>query len=89
MTRKITQPLGSLMKGAEQIGKGDLETRIPVLSSDEFGRLSKVFNNMASQLQETLTTLQYREEHFRSIFENSGALEKIISSESILLANTP
>lgn len=81
LTRRLTQPLRELTAGADRIGKGDLETRIAVKTHDEFGQLAKVFNRMSGQLQETLTTLQRREEHFRSIIENASDIIAILNAE--------
>jgi len=72
LTRRLTDPLQGLTAGAERIGRGDLDTRLAVRSQDEFGRLATVFNQMAATLQETLTELRHREEHFRSLIENSS-----------------
>lgn len=58
MTRRLTRPLNDLVQGADRIGKGDLDTRIPVQSKDEFGHLATKFNQMTIQLQETLTALK-------------------------------
>ncbi len=57
LTRRLTRPLSDLVQGTDRIGKGDLDTRIPIQSSDEFGQLAAKFNQMTSQLQETLTAL--------------------------------
>lgn len=58
LTRRLTRPLNDLVQGADRIGKGDLDTRIPVQSKDEFGHLATKFNQMTIQLQETLTALK-------------------------------
>jgi len=58
MTRRLTRPLKNLVQGADRIGKGDLDIRIPVHSTDEFGDLATKFNQMAEQLKETLTALK-------------------------------
>jgi len=81
LTRRLTRPLSELTAGADRIGKGDLETRIAVTTHDEFGQLAAVFNRMSGQLQETLTTLQRREEHFRSIIENASDIIAILDAE--------
>jgi len=41
-----------LEEGATRIAGGDLSTRLPVTSRDEFGRLAATFNHMAEQLAE-------------------------------------
>ena len=80
LTRGLTRPLKDLVQGAEKIGNGELDTRIPVQSNDEFGHLAKEFNKMAFRLKETLTALQYSEEHFRALIENAGDLIWILDA---------
>ena len=46
----MTRHLKTLMAGVQQISRGDLSTRVPVRSSDEFGRLAGAFNQMAEDL---------------------------------------
>lgn len=52
LSGRITRNLSSLMAGVERIGRGDLGTRVPVRSQDEFGRLGEAFNRMAAELCE-------------------------------------
>ncbi len=59
--RKIANPLSILNKATEKIGKGDFEYRIGVTRKDEFGNLAESFNNMASKLQQTTTSLELLE----------------------------
>ena len=46
----ITRPLKQLAWRADQIARGDLETRVDVSSSDEIGFLGENFNFMADQI---------------------------------------
>ncbi|MBP1636502.1 MAG: serine phosphatase, partial [Acidobacteria bacterium] len=46
----MTRHLRSLMAGVKRISQGDLSTRIPVRSRDEFGELAGAFNQMAEDL---------------------------------------
>jgi PAS domain S-box-containing protein len=89
LARRLTAPLSVLTDGAERIGKGDLEGRIAISSRDEFGRLAKVFNQMAAQLKETLTAMQYREEHFRSLIENASDIVMIIDASGAITYASP
>lgn len=89
LTRRWTGPLGALTKNAEKIGAGDLRSRIDVTTRDEFGRLASVFNSMADNLQQTLTALQYKEEHFRSLIENSSDIIAILDKRGIILYISP
>jgi two-component system, OmpR family, sensor histidine kinase VicK len=54
LSRTITVPIVSVMKGAQKIAKGDFEDKIEVMSEDEIGKLSNAFNMMAEQLKEKL-----------------------------------
>ena len=89
LTRRLTKPLRLLTVGAQKIGEGDLDTRIAIRSGDEFGRLAQVFNQMAGQLQETLTQLQHREAHFRSLIEHTNDLIVIVDAKGCISYLSP
>ncbi|WP_022666646.1 PAS domain S-box protein [Desulfospira joergensenii] len=82
LTRRLTRPLDELVQGIEKIGKGNLDTRIPVQSNDEFGRLAEGFNQMTRRLQESLKALKHSEEHFRALIENSNDMIWIVDSQA-------
>jgi signal transduction histidine kinase len=48
--RRILQPLSALDTGLARVSDGDLNTRVPVLRSDELGRLGAHFNEMTQIL---------------------------------------
>lgn len=48
--RSLTFPIAIVARAATRIGGGDLESRAPVVSDDELGRLAGQFNAMAEQL---------------------------------------
>jgi PAS domain S-box-containing protein len=89
VTRWLTGPLKDLVRGADKIGRGELETRILIQSNDEFGQLAKEFNHMALQLQETLTALKYSEEHFRALIENASDMIWIVDAQGYLKYVSP
>ncbi|WP_272039794.1 sensor histidine kinase [Paenibacillus sp. JJ-100] len=63
--RKVQVPIYRLMRGLQQIRKGQLSTRIPVdHSRDEFAYLAQSFNHMAEQIQELIEKVY--EERIRS-----------------------
>ncbi len=50
--RHIMQPLSNLQRAVEQMSYGNYDTRVPVHSKDEIGRLSSTFNKMAESIQQ-------------------------------------
>lgn len=62
ISARITSPIGSLVKGTAEIGKGNLGYRIPTSNStDEIGQLIQAFNQMAKQLKENQERMIYLE----------------------------
>ncbi|MBF0619745.1 MAG: HAMP domain-containing protein [Candidatus Omnitrophica bacterium] len=54
----ISEPLKALVGAAQQIGDGRLEVSLAENSRDEFGELSRAFNQMSRQLVEAKRTLE-------------------------------
>jgi adenylate cyclase len=52
LSNSISQPIGELREAAYKVGAGQLETRVPVVTTDETGDLARAFNEMAAGLQE-------------------------------------
>ncbi len=53
---RITRPLKYMSVSAKAIAKGDFSKRVPVMSNDEIGELSILFNHMSDSLSRTETT---------------------------------
>ncbi|BBJ22835.1 sensor domain-containing diguanylate cyclase [Candidatus Nitrotoga sp. AM1P] len=51
MGRSIVTPLQHLINAANSIASGDLDVRLPVTRNDEFGHLTRIFNQMADKLR--------------------------------------
>jgi two-component system sensor histidine kinase MtrB len=51
VARATLRPVRSVAQAAEAIASGDLDTRLPAASDDEFGELSSSFNHMADEVQ--------------------------------------
>jgi len=51
LSRRMTRNLQALSEGTEKLARGDLETRVPVRTQDEVGRLAANFNRMAEQIR--------------------------------------
>jgi adenylate cyclase len=52
LTRSILGPLGDLSRATERVTEGDLGVRVPVVSADETGVMSGLFNQMVAGLEE-------------------------------------
>ncbi len=89
LARRLTAPLIRLTRGAERIGKGDLDTRISVSSNDEIGHLSAVFNEMARRLKDSLNALRDSEAHFRSLIENVTDIIAIVDPDGVVTYESP
>jgi class 3 adenylate cyclase len=52
LSRSILGPLSDLSRATERVTRGDLRVRVPVVSADETGVMSGLFNQMVAGLQE-------------------------------------
>ena len=58
MSKTITSPIISLTHSAEQLAGGNFSSKINSESDDEIGRLARTFNDMASRIKDSLTTIE-------------------------------
>jgi len=85
IARSISKPLGELTKGAEIIGKGDLEHKVEVKSKDELGQLAAAFNEMTGSLKEVTAS---RDELDREVTVRKQMEETLLESEERFRALT-
>jgi class 3 adenylate cyclase len=52
ITRNLTRPVNMLLASMQEVGDGKLDTKAPVVSDDEIGRLTVGFNAMAEGLED-------------------------------------
>jgi class 3 adenylate cyclase len=52
MVRSLGAALGDLQRATERVGAGDFTARVPVVATDETGKLAQSFNTMAEGLDE-------------------------------------
>lgn len=64
LANHMSRDVQTVTAGAERIAAGDLQTRVPVHSKNEFGQLAVAFNRMAHDLSEQRQRL-YEEERAR------------------------
>ncbi len=58
LTKGLVRPIRQLIDGAEAIGRGTLDHRIPTSSDDEIGQLARSFNRMAENRQQAEEVLR-------------------------------
>ncbi len=73
LTRRITEPLTSLSRGARAVSRGNLQTRVEVTGSDEIGALGNSFNQMTSELERRIGELSKLNSAIRNL---SGSLDR-------------
>jgi len=61
-----------LAAGASRIGRGELGTRIPVLSSDELGELAHVMNDMTERMEQQLERISTEKNRLDAILTGMG-----------------
>ncbi len=57
-SRSVLLPLRRLLKGVDEVNKGNLNIEIPVWNQDEFGVVTEHFNSMTSNLKKANNTLK-------------------------------
>lgn len=65
--KKISQPLGTLGEGVQQIRDGNLDTRIRYANKDEFAAICHDFNDMAEQLKQSMQLIHRQEENRKEL----------------------
>ena len=58
LSRRISAPVLALSAATARMAQGDLGSRARVASHDEFAQLARSFNDMADQVETTITTLR-------------------------------
>ena len=52
VSRSVAAPLADVERAMDQVGRGELDTRAPVVSNDEIGAVAEGFNRMVAGLRE-------------------------------------
>lgn len=70
IARRATQPIKQLTQAARGIAAGELEQKIPVITSDESGQLAKAFNEMSSSLKDLVTEISDERSKLANVLSN-------------------
>ena len=64
--RRISKPIGEVVRIAERVGQGDLSKLVPVTSRDEIGQLAHTFNDTVVRLRSLVQTEAERDDERRT-----------------------
>src|SRR5437899_1775521 len=70
LARQISGPIAALLRGADEVGEGNLGYRVEVGALDELAGLVRGFNEMTSQLQANRGELEARRRFTEAILES-------------------
>lgn len=59
LARQLTMPVVAVTLAAERAARGDLSVRLPVVRTDEVGRLAQSFNHMVGELDQRLMEIKH------------------------------
>ena len=86
----VNRPMKKLSKGIEEVGKGNLDYKIPINSKDELGKVAKRFNEMSSKLNDAYESIKNwsetlnekvneKTEELKNIYNQVNQIEKLAS----------
>ena len=87
--RMVYVPLSDLDDGAARLAAGDLEEKIPVRSSDEFGQLAASFNSMTRALRKSRVDLEDWGRTLEEKVEEATKELKVAQAELHVVKNWP
>ncbi|GLY09836.1 ATP-binding protein [Pseudobacillus badius] len=90
LSTRITAPLRKMREAANELTKGNFDTTVPILTTDEIGALATSFNQMARQLNHNIHALNQEKEQLASIL--SSMADGVITFNrdgTILITNPP
>ena len=88
MRQRVVRPLETLRRGVERIGKGDLDHRLDMKTSDDIEILADEFNKMAAHVKEAYTGLERKvAERTHELTVANAQLAELNQLKSQFLAN--
>lgn len=82
----LTRPIRALVRGAEEIGKGNYGYQIETGSTDETHILSEAFNQMSYNLNISISELRASEERYRKLVDGISDAVILIDSQKKILS---
>ena len=88
VARRISGPIRAVSEAAGDIARGDYARRVPIQSDDEIADLGRSFNEMATRLEDEVTTIRRDQRELRAILR--GMTEGVLAidnEERVVLMN--
>jgi diguanylate cyclase (GGDEF)-like protein/PAS domain S-box-containing protein len=82
--RAVKSPLAALVASSRRLAEGEFSHRVPIPGSDELGKLTEAFNEMAARLQSTTVSRTYME----SVVHSMSEALLVVADGVIRMANT-
>lgn len=90
LSTRISSPVLTMKKAADQIMQGNFKMRVPIRTTDEIGDLARTFNRMAEDLDRTIQDLSREKEHLSSILNSmTDGVLTVDESGRIVMSNPP
>ena len=70
LAKRVTSPVEALNAAAKDLAKGNWQTRLTPIGSDEVSQLARAFNEMADSLEKREGALKESEEKYRLLVKN-------------------
>jgi PAS domain S-box-containing protein len=86
LARSITRPVHQLVRGTQEIGRGNLAYRIAVGGTDELGQLAAAFNEMAASLRGSLGETARGHRMLFALSQAAQAVQRAQTSDEIYRA---
>lgn len=89
LSTKITLPLRKMRQAAFELSKGNFDTRLPSLNSDEIGQLATAFNQMGRQLKYHVELISQEKEQLSSILTSMADAVITFNRDGTILLSNP
>ncbi len=82
----LTRPIRALVKGAEEVGKGNLGYQIESGTTDETHILSEAFNQMSCNLNKSISELRTSKDRYKKLVDGISDAVILIDSQKKILS---
>ncbi len=90
LSTRITAPLRRMKEMSFQLGQGNFNEKVSIVSKDEIGELARAFNQMGKQLQVHMTALKEEKEQLYSILSSmADGVITLNQNGDIVMTNPP